>query len=124
MKGCEYFRNYKVEYLYSGDEHKKIYYNIYQCLKKDQTTVTKERAKFSYSENGELSELPLGCPPPIIPVPETPNPCKNSYKVGKVVATTVASILVPKLLEDDDSNPFNTDPAYKDILGLKEEWNT
>ena len=56
----------------------------------DKKVVSNERAKFSYSLNGELNDLPIGCPPPIIPIPVTPNPCNMGYKVGQVISRTVA----------------------------------
>jgi hypothetical protein len=81
MADCFKFRNYKVKYAYNGEEHQFIFYSVFQCLDKD-GKVTNERAKFSYSKNGELLPLPAGCPPPIIPPPVAPNPCKMGYKVG------------------------------------------
>ena len=32
INGCYWFREYKVKFKYSGEEHKFIYYTIYQCL--------------------------------------------------------------------------------------------
>lgn len=81
MDDCFKFRNYKVKYAYNGEDHPHIFYNIYQCMDKE-GKVTNERAKFSYTINGELHPLPSGCPPPLIPPPTKPNLCSMGYKVG------------------------------------------
>jgi len=55
-----------VKYKFTGPDHENIFYSIYKCLDKDNVEVN-TRAKFSYTANGELHDLPVGCPPPIIP---------------------------------------------------------
>ena len=39
--------------------------------------------------------LPVGCPPPTIPAPTKPDPCKHGYTVGKTIKETIADITVP-----------------------------
>ena len=118
---CDTLRDYKVKYAYSGEDHQFIFYNIFQC-RDSEGKVTNERAKFSYKKNGKLFPLPTGCPPPMIPPPTHPNPCSMGYKVGQVISRTVANIVVPKLLEEDEQNPFNSEPAFLKLKELQDSY--
>lgn len=40
------------------------------------------------------------------------------YKVGKTISDTISRIKVPKLLEDDETNPFVSEPEYKRMKEL------
>jgi len=44
------------------------------------------------------------------------------YKVGQVISRTVANIVVPKLLEEDEQNPFNSEPAFLKLKELQDSY--
>ena len=100
------------EYEYKTAEHTHIYYEIYQVLDAEHN-VLREDAKFSWERSGEFHHLPVGCPPPILTAPEKPDPCSMGFKIGEEVATVIANVVVPQLLEDDDNNPFSEEPLYQ-----------
>lgn len=64
--------------------------------------------RFSYVDNlSDFKPLPGGCPPPIVPPHEKPDECKMGYEVGKSISHTVANLVIPQLLSEDEKlNPF------------------
>ncbi len=123
LKDCVYFRDFKVKFEYHHNDHDSIYYYIYQCLNEDKV-MTEEKVYFAYSPNGDKHPLPLGCPPPIIEPPKEEDPCQAGYQVGQVIAKTIAKIIVPQIVSENDDNPLNNEAAQKDIVELKKEIQT
>lgn len=72
--------------------------------------------------NGDYGQLPEGCPPPPIELPEEKNPCANGYEIGNVISNTIAKIITPKLQSDDPAiNPILDTPQYQELERLKVE---
>jgi len=63
----------------------------------------------------------MGCPPPVISPPEEVDPCTMGFEVGKSIATTIANIIVPTLLEESDLNPLTEDPTYIELKELQDQ---
>lgn len=121
LKGvCVWFRDVKTQFDFKTEETKFIYYMIYQCLDADLKMIW-QRVYFSFDENDQGEVLPAGCPPPTVEPPQKPDPCKNGFQVGDVISRVVSRVVVPKLVEDNDSNPLAQEPAFKDYVKLREE---
>lgn len=112
IPGATKMRHVLQRYAYATGEHPHIYYDIYQVLDDDHN-VLREDAKFSWERTGEFHHLPAGCPPPILQAPEKPDPCSMGYKIGEEVATVIANVVVPQLLDDDGNNPYSSEPLFQ-----------
>lgn len=129
---CQYVRRYKVQFKYATTatvigadqtqrQHDHIYYMVLQCQNADKEGK-QEKVYFSYTENGDFAQLPAGCPPPPIELPEEENPCAKGYEIGQVISNTVARIITPRLNSDDPAgNPVADTPQYQELERLKLE---
>ena len=130
---CIFIRRYKVEYRYptpqpsilqdgSTVNHDHIYYLVLQCQNAEKKKQG-EKVYFSYTVNGDFAQLPVGCPPPPIELPEEKNPCADGYQIGNVISNTVAKIITPRFDSSDPAiNPILDTPQYKEIERLKKEF--
>lgn len=120
---CTWFRDYKSAYEFKTEETTNIFYMIYQCLDADLKLVW-QKVYFAFNADDQGEVLPAGCPPPIVEPPQKPDPCKNGFQVGDVISRVVSRVVVPKLVQETDSNPLAQEPAFKDYVKLREEIGT
>lgn len=115
---CYWFREYKIVHKLVGGDYDKIYYTLYQCLKEDMS-LNYQKTYFSYSEADKGFPLPAGCPPPSPPAPTTPDPCKNGFQVGDVVSRVVSRIIVPQIINVNDTAPIAQEDIFKKYKDLQ-----
>ncbi len=127
---CDHYREHQAEYKYQDDLHDSIFYTIVQCLMGEDMSVKRQVVYYSYTSTTDISEmhrLPASCPPPVIPKPEKPDPCRGGFNIGEEIAETVAKLTVPELFKPDNFLELNPeiadDPEYQEFLTLHEEHN-
>ncbi len=93
---------------------------IAQCLDEDRNVLSQE-TKFSFDEYDYYELLPPGCPPPIITPQNKEDPCKDGYKVGQVISTVIANLIVPRFIHNKPGDPFVRGEEFMELQRLELE---
>lgn len=113
--GCPWQDVVKISYDYSGKQYQYVFYTMIECLDAQQK-FKNNRTFYSYVENELGTELPQGCPPPIIPSTEDPDECGKGKSKGKKLAKIIASLTVPLMMRKVSDNPLQQTVAFKDYI--------
>lgn len=115
---CSWQKILKVSYDNQGLEGNHIFYTFIDCLDEHQKLKSR-RTFFSYIENQLGTELPEGCPPPIVPSVEEPDKCGEGKLQGKRLVRIVARLTVSLMIRNVNDNPLQQSDALRNYLAAQ-----